>query len=457
MDFSLRLEMHQKLMMTQELRQAIAILQLSTQELATALENEFLENPILEYDITSSSEKQSEQARYTFDEISALERYLYSGGKDKKEQIYNADNPSFEFFAARETSLHDHLEFQLDITVTSNLHHEVGRYLIGCIDNNGYLRCQAEEVSLSLNVPVKFVLETLNIIQTFEPDGVGARDLRECLEIQAKSQGIYNNVVKKVIQNHLQDLASARYRYISEKLNCTLPEVQEAVDVIRKLNPKPGLSYSAENAGYIVPDVTIERVNEEYVILINDSSVPKLVINPAYRQASSSQDHELKKYIENRLNSAIWLIRSVEQRRNTLYNVTKAIVELQRGFFDYGPQHLRPLIMKTVADRLGIHESTVSRVVANKYIDTPHGVLSMRTFFANRVNVSSGEEFIASNIKKEIQSLIRQENCLNPLSDQAVSELLTKQGITISRRTVTKYREEMGIASSTKRKRYDGP
>nr|WP_092073241.1 RNA polymerase factor sigma-54 [Dendrosporobacter quercicolus]NSL49964.1 RNA polymerase factor sigma-54 [Dendrosporobacter quercicolus DSM 1736]SDM56023.1 RNA polymerase, sigma 54 subunit, RpoN/SigL [Dendrosporobacter quercicolus] len=458
MDFGLRLETQQKLMMTQELRQAIAILQLSTQELAAMVEQQFLENPVLEMENAAGDDDQpagdAPSAGITAANVNELDDYFKDGLKANYQTAVHSDEMAAGSFAAREVSLDEHLQFQLDITFNNPLEHAVGQYIIGCIDHKGYLCSSVEEIAQALAVSTELAGSVLEIIQTFDPEGVGARSLQECLQIQARQQGLYHGLVKAIIEQHLPDLADAKYRWIAERLNSTAHAVQEAADLIRKLNPKPGLAFSTESAGYISADVTVERVNGSYVILVNDSNIPRLFINPSYRQASRQPDSEVKKFIENRLNAAIWLIRSVEQRRNTLYRVTEAILDLQRGFFDHGPPHIRPLIMKTVADRLGIHESTVSRAVANKYINTPHGLFSMRAFFSSCVNTVNGEEMVSGKIKQEIKNLLRSENPASPLSDQGISGLLAKQGIKISRRTVTKYREEMGIASSNKRKRY---
>lgn len=457
MDFGLRLETQQKLMMTQELRQAIAILQLSTQELATMVEQQFLENPVLEMDHSAGVDDppagDAAVAGITSDNIQELDDYFKAGLRETY-RTAATDEIASDVFAAKEVSLYEHLQFQLDITFNHRLEHAIGRYIIGCIDHKGYLRSSIEEIALAMGVSPELAGNVLEIVQTFDPEGVGARSLQECLRIQARQRGIYNGLVKAMIEQHLPDLADAKYRLIADRLNSTPHAVQVAADLIRTLNPKPGLAYSTESAGYISADVTVERVNGSYVILVNDSNIPRLFINPSYRQASRQPDSEVKKFIENRLNAAIWLIRSVEQRRNTLYRVTEAILDLQRGFFDHGPRNMRPLIMKTVAERLGIHESTVSRAVANKYINTPHGLFSMRAFFSCCVSASSGEEMVSGKIKQEIKNLLNNEDAACPLSDQAISVLLAGQGIKISRRTVTKYREEMGIASSNKRKRY---
>lgn len=459
MDFGLRLETQQKLVMTQELRQAIAILQLSTQELAAAVEQQFLENPLLELDETKKEDGRTSETtddkQYTAEDFRELDAYLNHGNIRNTASGQAAEKPSFEVFAAQETSLHEQLEFQLDVTVTHSLQNVIGRYLIGCIDGNGYLCCTTEEAAAALAVPEPVVAEVLAIIQTFEPEGVGARNLQECLRIQAMQKGLYNKLVAMLIDEHLSDVAAGKYKVIAEKLKCTPYDVQTAVDIIRRLNPKPGLAYGGEVAGYIVPDVTVEKINNDFVIIINDNDIPRLMINPAYRNAVEKPDQETKKFVEGRLNAAMWLIKSIEHRRNTLYRVTEALIELQREFFEKGTSHIRPLIMKTVADKLDIHESTVSRTVANKYIQTSHGLLSMRKFFSSGIQTAvNGEEMVSDNIKQQIKKMIAEENATRPLSDQVISDLLAKQDIHISRRTVTKYREELGIASSSKRKRY---
>jgi RNA polymerase sigma-54 factor len=249
-------------------------------------------------------------------------------------------------------------------------------------------------------------------------------------------------------------VGEGRLRYIAEQLKVTPREIQQAVDFIRTLDPKPGSAFSSGQSSYVTPDVTIERVNGSYIIVINDTHVPHLTINPYYRRVIHDIDADTKKFVEGRLNAAVWLIKSIDQRRRTLYNVAEAIVDLQRSFFDYGPKQLKPLTMKTVADRLGIHESTVSRATANKYAATPHGLFSLRTFFTSGVSSTEGEALSASTVKQAIRELIAAEPSTQPLSDQAIAQALACTGTTLSRRTVTKYREEMGIAASSKRKRY---
>jgi len=258
-----------------------------------------------------------------------------------------------------------------------------------------------------------------------------------------------------IIGEYLPDVAAGRYKLIGDKLGCTVHMVQEAVDIIRTLDPKPGRAFGKEQSTYITPDITVERVNGKYIIIVNDNNTPRLTINPYYRRVAKDGDLESRKFIEGRLNSAVWLMKSIEQRRRTLYNVMEAIILLQQEFFDHGLKFLRPLIMKQVAEQVAVHESTVSRAIANKYVETPHGLVSMRSFFTTAVhNNTGGQDVSATKVKQKIKELITEEESGNPLSDQALSEILCQYGMKISRRTVAKYREEQGIMSSAKRKRY---
>lgn len=456
MDYGLKLEMAHKLVMTPQLKQAIAILQLSSLELSEVIEKELIENPVLEIEDKEAGEREEEREKPDSD---AVEDYFewaeYFG--DGRDIGYTApdrsDKQSFEAYTANAVSLEEHLEFQLYLAVLGNEARAVGLYLIGCIDENGYLCCSAEEAAQGLGVSTALAEEVLAVIQTFDPAGVGARDLRECLLLQTQQRNIDNPLVLSVIDRHLDDLAAGRFKVIAEKLGVTAHQVQEAADVIRTLDPKPGRAFGANDLSYILPDVTVERVNGNYIILVNDTDVPRLTINPHYRRMGNV-DGETRKFIESRLNSAVWLIRSIEQRRRTMYNVVEALVELQKDFFDYGPKCVKPLTMKKLADKVGIHESTVSRAIANKYVDTPHGLFALRKFFSASISASGGEDVAASKVKGEIRELVAGEDTSQPLSDQAITDILNKRGIAVSRRTVAKYREEMGILASSKRKRY---
>lgn len=457
--YGLKLELNQKLMMTPELRQAIAILQLSALELSDMIEQEVIENPVLEIAEKDSDDLEvdlePQRKKEQLDDYFNWEDYFNQGIDKKSEYMIADEKPIVEKFVKSNISLHEHLEFQLHLAVRDDAIKAVGHYLIGCIDENGYLCGTLAEAANRLGSSENTVLEVLTLIQTFDPIGVGARDLKECLLLQCQQKGNYTTLVKEIIAHHLPDVAAGKYKAIAEKLACKPQEIQQAVDVIRTLDPKPGRAFGSEQCNYIVADITVEKINDKYVITVNDTSVPKLTINPYYRRVAIDADSESKKFIEGRLNSAVWLIKSIEQRRRTLYNVMEAIIELQQDFFDKGAKYLRPLVMKKVAEKIEVHESTVSRAIANKYVDTPHGLVSLRSFFSTAVhNSEGGQDVSATKVKQKIKELITGEDSSDPFSDQALSEILCEYGMKISRRTVAKYREEQGIASSAKRKRY---
>lgn len=454
MDYGLRLELTQKLVMTPQLRQAIAILQLSSLELTEMVEQELLENPVLEAEEKPVAEPVEEETDDKIREYFDWADY-FDDGTDSGYAPRSDDKPSFTTFVSAVSTLHEHLEFQLHLTLLDESARAVGQYLVGCIDENGYLCGTVAEAAKNLGVTEDTVATVLKVIQTFDPSGVGARDLRECLLIQAEQKGATEPLVLAILDKYLDEVGAGHFKNIADKLGCTPHDVQRAVDFIRTLDPKPGRAFDGgEQPCYIIPDVTIERVSGNYIIIINDHNVPHLTINPYYRRVVRDADSEAKKFVEGRINAAIWLIKSIEQRRRTLYNVVETIIELQHDFFDHGPKYLRPLTMKRVADKVGIHESTVSRAIANKYADTPHGLFSLRAFFSAGLQGADGETLSAATVKRQIKELVAAEDPAQPFSDQALTEILVGRGVAVSRRTVAKYREELNIQSSSKRKRY---
>ncbi len=454
MDYSLKLELTQKLVMTPQLRQAIAILQLSSLELSEMVEQELLENPVLEAEEKATAEPVEEETNDRIREYFDWAEY-FDDGTDTGYAPPCEEKPSFTTFVSAASTLHEHLEFQLHLTLLDEKARAVGQYLIGCIDENGYLCGTVAEAAENLGVDEETAVTVLKVIQTFDPPGVGARDLRECLLIQAEQRGVDEPLALAIIDKYLDEVAAGHFKNIADKLGCTPHDVQRAVDYIRTLDPKPGRAFDAgDQPCYIIPDVTIERVAGNYIIIINDHNIPHLTINPYYRRVVRDADSEARKFVEGRINAAVWLIRSIEQRRRTLYNVVETIIELQRDFFDHGPKYLRPLTMKKVADKVGIHESTVSRAIANKYADTPHGLFSLRAFFSAGLQGADGETLSAATVKRQIKELVAAEDPAQPLSDQAITEILIGRGVAVSRRTVAKYREELNIQSSSKRRRY---
>ena len=459
MEFGLKQELQQKLVMTPQLRQAIAILQLSSLELTEMVENQLLENPVLELAESGEGkgvgEEQDETAATT-----SVETYMdwaaYFDGPADQEYVpvEKGQRATFEAVVHNTTLLRDHLDFQLHLAVMDDRLHRIGHYLIGCLDDNGYLQVDISEAASEIGEDRATLEMVLTIIQTFDPSGVGARCLKECLAIQARQKNVTDELILGVIEHHLDDVAAGRLKVIAEKLGRTPADVQQAVDYIRTLNPRPGCTFGGGQSLYVIPDITVLRVDQSYVIVINDNDTPRLTINPYYRQVVKEADSEARKYVEDRIQAAVWLIRSIEQRRRTLYNIMDALIMLQPDFFEFGPNYLRPLTMKRVADHIGVHESTVSRATAGKYVETPHGVFSLRAFFSAAVQSASGADVAASRIKRELKELISGEDVAAPYSDQALTDIFARRGVNLSRRTVAKYREELGIASSAKRKRY---
>jgi RNA polymerase sigma-54 factor len=471
MGYGLHMEQTQKLIMTPELRQAITVLQLSSLELGMYIEQQLQENPLLELndehgpeaDMAETVERpespdaSEKDGSYDLD----WEEYFQDSsdlGFPRAERNPHQDEYTYENFLSQAPSMSDHLMFQLRLSRCKKRERVIGEYLIGNIDGHGYLQTTVEEAARQLGVPADEVEKVLAIIQTFDPMGVGARSLEECLLIQADQMGMKDDLLRQIIKNHLLDLAKGKIARMAQTLGVTVQEVQRAADIIKTLDPKPGRNFSSPNdTRYIVPDIVLQKVDGEYVILINDTSVPRITINSTYRSVLSqdrNSDTKTRRFVESKLNAAAWLLRSIEQRRLTLYKVASCLVELQRDFLDRGVKYLKPLNLKKVADMVGLHESTVSRATSNKYIQTPRGVLEMKYFFSSGLTNSSGTPTSAESIKKMIQETVLAENPMNPYNDQKIVELLKQRGIIISRRTVAKYRDELGIAPIRKRKRY---
>ncbi|KXG76655.1 RNA polymerase sigma-54 factor [Fervidicola ferrireducens] len=464
MNYSLTLSQTQKLLMTPELRQAITILQLSSLELCDYIEQELLNNPLLDkeeddYPAFSEDGMRVDEGKTNEDTIE-WEEYLQDYfdwdflrfPRERKEE-----ETSFENFVSATQTLQEHLLMQLRLVAADKKIFKIGEFLIGNLDKNGYLTVSVQEAARILKVPAEEVEKALKVVQTLDPPGVGARNLQECLLIQVEQKGIKDPKLKELIEHHLKDLAEARYTRIAEKLNVPLSKVQELKDIVLSLDPKPGRNFSSVNeTHYVVPDAVIEKVGDEYVVIMNDSVTPRLSINPYYRSLLLSEDKEsvTSKFLTRKLEAALWLIKSLEQRRMTLYKVIKAIVEVQREFLDKGISGLKPLTLKQIADVVGVHESTVSRAISGKYVQTPRGVFELKFFFQNGLENENGSSTCAETIKKMLKEMISNEDPYNPLSDQMIADDLKKKGIRISRRTVAKYREQLGIPSSAKRKRY---
>jgi RNA polymerase sigma-54 factor len=451
------LEQQQRLLMTPELRQAIAILQMSTLELSEYIQKELEENPFLE----------------EREELGEAERQNTEGDSGKIQEWLDffhdrdigyipkeiEEEKSYDNFLTRRPSLYEHLEFQLHVASKKEDDLAVGAYLIGSIDKNGYLCVDLDEVALKLNVSRTKVDEALTLIQSFHPHGVGAMDLAECLLLQLRHYGKETEIANKIINSHLEDLARGRLNKIAQILSVPVQQVQEVCDLIRTLDPKPGLQYSNNNEiKYILPDVFVEKVEGEYIVIVNDTNFPRLKINQVYEsilRQPNTFPQDARKYLEEKMGSAIWLIRSIEQRRMTLYKVARCIVDIQTDFLNFGVEYMKPLNLRQVAEIIEVHESTVSRATTNKYIQTPQGLFELKYFFSAGVKMDcSSQKISAKSIKHMVEEIIAQEDQTKPLSDDAIAKILNNKGIQISRRTIAKYRQELGILSAMARKRY---
>ena len=448
---SLSLNLKQKLLMTPKLQQSINILQLSSYELNKLIEKEYMENPALEMDLGSSEEL---EPIYTFDKVTELVEYL-NKDDEKPEPVAIDDNYKVKEISQNYQSLEEVLLEQLNFSFNDIKQINIAKYIIGLLDQNGYLRMDLKEIAVLVNVDVNLIEEVLLKIQTFEPTGVAARNLQECLKIQAEKDNVYEDLVKIIIDKYLNQVAEGKIKEIALIEKREPFEVQKAVDTIRGFNPKPGSSYGKANPQYIIPDVVVRDINGKLEVIVNDSGMLHLHVNKLCSQRNLL-DADSRKYIEQHVNSAIWLIKSIEQRRQTLLKVVNEIVKQQEDVFRKGFAYMKPLLMKTVAENIGVHESTVSRTVANKYMEMPYGIVALKKFFAINVSKKDGEEtIIADKVKALIRDFIEKEDKLKPLSDQQIANLLqADKNMKISRRTVMKYREQMGYPSSAKRKRY---
>lgn len=447
---SLSLNLKQKLLMTPKLQQSINILQLSAYELGELIEKEYMENPTLEMDSSSENELESTS---DFERTMDFLEYL-NKDDEKPEPEAVDDNYKIKEPTRVEKTLEEYLLEQIDFIFENEQEIRIAKYIIGLLDDAGYLRTSLKEIAILLNVNIQLIENVLQKIQALEPTGVAARNLPECLALQAKKSNLYNGIIKKIIDEYLPKIAEGRIKEIANLEEVEPSKVQEAIDIIRRFNPKPGAPFGKENLEYIVPDVVVRNINGQLEVIINETNIPKLRVNSlCYKQ--QTLDSDCKKYIEQHVNSAIWLIKSIEQRRMTLLKVVNEIVKQQEDVFYKGLAYMKPLLMKTIAENIGVHESTVSRTVANKYMEMPYGIVALKKFFAGSVSKQCGEEqIIADKIKVKIKELIEAENKAKPLSDQQISNCLNECNMKISRRTVMKYREQMGFASSAKRKRY---
>ena len=437
--------------MTPELIQAIQILQFNNQELSDYVQNELLENPVLEAEKSYDAQEVDirEKIREADYEEESFRQWEYRPDDD--------DDYTYEQYVYEEDILTDYLMSQLQFSRLTGQMATIGRYIIEVIDDNGYLTMSVEEISKAVGADIDTVEEVLNFIQTFDPCGVAARNLRECLIIQFAAKGLLTDEIEYIIENMLEELADNKIAYIAKTIGIKNQEVQQIADLIKTMEPKPGRVFSSgEATRYVVPDIIVEKVNDEYQVMNNDTSMPKLMVSSYYNKlsAEAKQDEELNKYLTDRFNAAVWLIKSIEQRKQTIYNVANAVVKYQQDFFDNGEKSLKTLTLKQIAEDVGVHESTVSRSINGKYMQSPRGVFELKYFFSSGVSGEDGTGVSSNSVKSIIKEIIAGENPQKPYSDQDMVEILKNKGIDISRRTVAKYREGMNILSSSKRRRF---
>ena len=474
----LHLKLSQKLIMTPSLQQAIKLLQLSKLELQEVLNQELLENPLLEESAEEAKQEEAEaeaqektqteeeakaaepapeKEKDSFDEID-YDAYF----QDYIEYGYNPrmgeDHEEFpiENTLTRPPNLTDHLAWQLGMSDASPAVKEIGAFIIGNIDEDGYLRATSEEIAAAGPYDPTDVEKAISVIQSLDPIGVGARDLRECLLLQLQFLEVDNPMVESIVRDHWDMFMQRHFVQIAKALGVDMKTLEAVVEVIKHLDPKPGRKYSNERAIYVEPDVYIQKVGDEYIIVLNEDGMPKLRINGSYRNMlhsmDSKSDGETVNYIKDKIRSAVWLIKSLDQRQRTIYKVAESIVKHQREFLEKGIDFLRPLVLRDVADDIQMHESTVSRVVSNKYMHTPRGLFLMKYFFHSGIDSDTGEDISSLTVKKKIQGFIDAEDPRKPLSDSKIMKILNDEGINIARRTVAKYRDELNIPSSTDRK-----
>ncbi len=478
----------QQLVMTPQLRQAIKILQVSRAELEQLVDEELAENPALEEGIETREEQEDSprteerleatgKGEEEWAEVPAqrettneLEPESGLNAIDWREYLDNYSNdwhgasatpadyeddkrPSLESTLVRAQSLTEHLLWQLQMNQLDRQEESVTALLIGNMDKDGYLQLPIEDIAFQSGQDYEVVERALHRIQELDPPGVGARDLRECLLLQLRAQGEEDSLVGLIIRDYLPLLESKRFDKIAKELGVTVGEVVEAANNIATLEPKPGRNFGEGDVRYITPDVFVHNVGGEYVVTLNEEGLPRLRVSSYYRQVlGGAGGGEAKRYIQEKMRAAAWLIKSIQQRQRTLFMVTSSIVKFQREFLDKGIAQLKPLVLKDVALDIGMHESTVSRATANKYVHTPQGIFELKYFFTSSLRSGDGDEVSAESVKDRIRVIIGEEDPRHPLSDQHIAQLLAGENIDIARRTVAKYRELMGILPSSKRR-----
>jgi RNA polymerase sigma-54 factor len=480
-DIGLRLELKQaqKLLMTPSLQMAIKLLQLTKLDLLQVVHQELVENPVLEEvtsevspaesegdppsddfslsTISSESEAESVQEEHPLSEIDWGQ---YFNDDDSNVELYSTYEhkevtPSWESTLAKSPSLQEHLLWQLRLVTHTPQEQKIGEVIIGNIDEHGYLRVSLEEIGQTVGVDKQVVAKVLKLIQSLEPTGVGARNLEECLLLQVQGSDEEAQLLRRIIKHHLGNLEKRKYPVIASDLKIPLQQVVKLAEIIASYDPKPGRQFSPDQARYVIPDVFVYKVDDEYVVVVNDEGIPRLRVSNLYKKIlkkGANTPPATRKYIEDKFRSALWLIKSIQQRQATLYRVTESIVKFQRDFLDHGIAGLKPLTLKDVAADICMHESTVSRVTTNKYVQTPRGIFELKYFFHSGLETKAGYSISSVRIREMIKKIVAAEDKIRPLTDIQIGNILSGRGINIARRTITKYRESLNIPPASRRR-----
>ena len=463
----------QKLILTPSLQQAIKLLPMSTLELTDMLNQEVVENPMLEEiqpDEALSADGTVPEKGEGDADVSAPKAdswddgdYAYffgdylDDGYRAKTQLEVKELPPIENTLSTTSSLTDHLQWQLSLQTTDDTSRAIGDAIIGNLDDDGYLVASVDEIALMGDWTVDQVETMLRLIQSFDPIGVAARDLQECLWLQLRHIGQEGTPAEKIVTEYLRMLQNHQVPELAKKLGLAIDDLKQHIEIIRHLDPKPGSRFNRRESQYVIPDVYVIKVDDQYVAALNEDGLPQLRISPVYRRLldkSAENAEETRAYVKDKFRSALWLIKSVEQRQKTIHKVATSIINFQKDFLDHGIEFLRPLVLRDVANDIAMHESTVSRVVTNKYMHTPQGVFEMKYFFHSGISSSYGDNVSSVTIKQRIRKIIEGEDPRKPMSDSKIVSILQREGLVLARRTIAKYREELKIPTSNQRKMF---
>lgn len=456
LDFKMNLTQQQKLAMTQNMQMSIKILQMSSYDLREYIDKEFEENPILEGDFEFINEEAKFADKIDFKEMIKYLEFDSYGSHNY--QDYNSDDEVSPFnFISEKLSLKDFLYDQVNLSIKDKAVKTIIEYMIESLDGRGYLDYNLDDICRDLKITKEESEKALEVLQRLEPDGIGARDLTECLIIQLSKKALLDEKIEIIVSNYLNYVADNKYADIAKELNISPKEAQDYGDIIKSLEPKPSRGYfTGEEVKFIIPDAFIRNIDGEYLVIMNDGVVPRLTLNQLYKDTlTQGTNKEVEGYVKDKVNSAVLLIKSIEQRKGTLLRILEEVVKRQEEYFSKGKSFLKPMTLKEIADTLEMHESTVSRAIKDKYVLTSYGTIKIKDLFCSGIQARSNdsEDIAVFNIKNKIKGLIDGEDKKKPLSDQTICDKLNEDNLNISRRTVAKYREEMGIKSSAKRKR----